>query len=78
MDTGDLILVGLDEVAVADDFLAADVQPVGAMRRRQDEAGDGIAGAAELEPVRPPDGDVGALAGLERADVVAAAVGPER
>ena len=39
---------------------------------REDEAGDRVVGAAQLEPVGAPDGDVGALARLERADVVAA------
>ena len=38
----------------------------------RDPAGDEVVGAAELEPVRAPDRDVGALARLERADVVAA------
>ena len=38
---------------------------------REDESGDEIVGAAELEAVGAPDGDVGALARLERADVVA-------
>ena len=49
-----------------------DDEPVDAMRRREDEPGDGILGAAELEAVRAPDREVGALARLERADVVAA------
>ena len=70
---GDLRLVGTDELAVADDVAAADEQPVDPVRGREDEARDGVVGAAELEPVRPPDREVGALAGLERADVVAAA-----
>ena len=68
----DLLLVGAHEPAVADDLLAADVEPVDAVRRREDEARDGVGGAGELEPVGAPDGDVGALARLERADVVSA------
>ena len=40
----------------------ADVEPVDPVRRREDEPGDRVGlGAAELEPVRPPDGDVGPL-----------------
>ena len=50
------------EVPVADDFLAADVEPVDAVRAGEDEAGDGIRGAAELEAVGAPDGEVGTLA----------------
>ena len=42
------------------------------MRRREDEPGDAVLGAAELEPVGRPDREVGLLARLERADVVAA------
>ena len=68
----DLVLVGPDEAPVAHDLLAADDQPVDAVRGREDEPRDGILGAAELEPVGPPDREVGALARLERADVVAA------
>ena len=51
---------------------AADDQPVDAMRPADDQVADEILGAAELEPVRAPDGEVGALARRERADVVAA------
>src|SRR5919197_3741339 len=69
---GDLLLVGAEEPAVADDFLAGDIQPVDAVRGGEDEAGNRVARAAELEAVRPPHGEVGALAGLERAEVVAA------
>ena len=42
------------------------------MRAGEDEAADEVVGAAELEPVGAPDRDVGALAGRQRADVVAA------
>ena len=65
-------LVGTDERPVADDVVAADDEPVDTMRPREDEAGHRVGGASELEPVRPPDGEVGAFAGLERADVVPA------
>ena len=63
----DLLLVGPDEPAVADDLVAADVEPVDPMRCRQDEAGDRIGRAGELEPVGAPHGDVGPLARFERA-----------
>src|SRR5207248_5165197 len=72
LDASDLVLVSPDEVPVADDLLAADVEPVDAVREGEHPAGDQVVRAAELEPVRSPDGDVRALAGLERADVVAA------
>ena len=50
---------------------AADEQRVDAVRAAEDEVRDEVVGAAELEAVGAPDRDVGALAGLERADVVA-------
>src|SRR6185295_19514122 len=68
----DLVLVGAHEMPAAHDGVAADVEPVDAVRAREHEAGDGITGARQLEAVHAPDGDVGALARLERADVVAA------
>ena len=58
--------------AVADDRLAADDEPVDAVRAGEDDSGHGVVGAAELEAVGAPDGEVGALARLERADVVTA------
>ena len=61
----DLVLVGADEVPVANDLLAADDQPVDAMRAREDEPRNRVGGPAELETVRPPDGKVGALARLQ-------------
>src|SRR2546425_3375381 len=72
MLAGDLALVGADEVPVTDDLLARDIEPIDAMRAGEDEAGDGIGGAAELEPVGGPHRDVGTLASGELADVVAA------
>jgi hypothetical protein len=69
---GDLVLVAVNDPSLADDFLPADVEPVGAVRRREDERGDGIVGPSELERVCPPDGEVGTAAGLERAEVVSA------
>ena len=51
-----------NEGAASHHVLSADHQPVDAMRRRQDETGDGILGAPELEHVRSPDRQVGALA----------------
>src|SRR5437763_9612136 len=68
----DLLLVGMDERAAADDLLAADQQAVDPVRRREDEAGERVVGAAELEAVGAPDREVGALPRLERADVVPA------
>ena len=68
---GDLVHVGADEAPLPHDLLAADVEAVDAVRRRQHEPGDRVLGAAELEAVGAPDRDVRALAGLERADVVA-------
>jgi hypothetical protein len=56
---GDLPLVCPHEMAVADDLLASDVQPVDPVRCGEDEAGDQIVRPAELEPVRTPDGEVG-------------------
>ena len=41
------------------------------MRAGEDQPGHRVGGAAELEPVRRPDGEVGALARRDRADVVA-------
>src|SRR6266516_153854 len=70
MVPGDLVFVRPDEPALPDYLVAADVEPVDAVRCRQDEAGDRIGGAGELEPVGAPHGDVGPLARLERADVV--------
>ena len=43
-----------DEVALADDLLAADEQAIHSMRAGEDEAGNGILGPSELETVRPP------------------------
>jgi hypothetical protein len=65
----DLLLGGTDEPAVADDVLAADDQPVDRVRGREDEPRDEVLGAAELEAVRAPDGEIGAAAGLDRAEV---------
>src|SRR5581483_1171330 len=70
---GDLLLVGANQAAAADDLLATDVQPVDPVRRRQDEPGDRVRlRAPELEAVRPPDGDVRALPRRQLPDVVAA------
>jgi len=67
----DLCLVGADERAAADDILTAHDQPVDAMGCGEDESGDGILRPSELEDICTPDGQVGALPGLERADVLA-------
>jgi hypothetical protein len=34
----DLVFVGPDEAAVTHDFIAADVEPIDAMRRREDQS----------------------------------------
>ena len=69
MGLRDLRLVRADECAAADDVLATDHEPVDAMWAGKDERGDEILGAAELEAVCSPDGEVGALPRRERADV---------
>src|SRR5690242_10269595 len=72
MLAGDLLLVGADERAAAYDFLAADEQPVDPMRAAEHEIRDEVVRPAELEPVGPPDRQVGAPAGCERANVLTA------
>ncbi len=47
-----------------------DDEPVGPEGAGEDDPGDQVVRTAELETVGAPDGEVGALAGLERADVV--------
>ena len=69
MGASDLVLVGPGERPIADDLLAAHVQPVDAMRRRENEPGDRIGGSSELEPIRPPDGEIGSLEPGKRADL---------
>src|SRR5262245_61648901 len=69
MGPRDLRLVGVHKRPSANHVDTSDdevVDPVGA---GEDEPGDRIVGTAELEPVRPPDGDVRALADFEGADV---------
>jgi hypothetical protein len=61
----DLGLVCVDKGSVAHDRLTADDQAVDAMGACEDDARHAIVGPAELEAVRPPHGEVGALAGLE-------------
>ncbi|MGH3105259.1 MAG: hypothetical protein ACRDN6_14305, partial [Gaiellaceae bacterium] len=70
MSARNLVLVGANELAVSDDVLAADDEPVDAVRPRQHEGGHRVVGAAELEPVGAPDGQIRAPARLEHADVV--------
>ena len=72
MRRGDLALVRPGELPVQNGRLAAHVDALGAVRAGEDERRDEVVGAAELEPVQAPDGEVGALAGLERAEVSAA------
>ena len=47
MLAGDLDLVGAHEPPVADDLLAADVEPVDPVRRGENEAGNGIGGSRQ-------------------------------
>src|SRR6185437_12239138 len=68
----DLALLGPDKVAVTHDFFAVDVEAIDPVWPREDEPGDEIVGTAELEPVRPPNGQVRTFAGRELPDVVAA------
>jgi hypothetical protein len=65
MGTRDLVLVRVDERAPAHDVGALDDEAVDAMRRRQDETGDRVGGAAELESARVPYREVGPLSGLQ-------------
>src|SRR4029079_14838848 len=48
---------------------SADIEPVDPVRPGEDETCDEVFGAAELQPVRPPDGQIRALAGRELPDV---------
>jgi hypothetical protein len=43
-----LTLIGPDELAVADDFLAADVETIDSVGPREDEPGNEVVGTAEL------------------------------
>src|SRR6266516_6919062 len=67
----DLALISPCKVAVTDDLFAVDVEAIHSVGSRQDEPSDEIVRAAELEAIRPPDGDVCALAWRELADVIA-------
>ncbi len=49
MGASDLLLVGAHEPAVADDLLAADVEPVDAVRPGEDERAGRWAGSDKLE-----------------------------
>ena len=49
MLAGDVVLVGPNEVAVADDLLAAHIEPVDSVRARQDQPRNGVGRAPELE-----------------------------
>ena len=70
MGASDLRLIGANERATAHDVDSADDEPVDAVRAGEDESGERVDGAAELEPIGRPDREVGLLAGLECADVV--------
>jgi hypothetical protein len=59
----ELVLICPQEPAVADDLLATDEEAIDSVRAGEDETGDGIIRAAELEAVGPPDGEIRSLAG---------------
>src|SRR4051812_10087 len=67
----DLGLVGAHEPALAHHVLARDHEPLDAVRAAEDEARNRVVGARELEAVGPPDGEVRALARLQRPELVA-------
>src|SRR5581483_8521959 len=69
MITRGLGCVGRDEVPVPDDLLPADHEPVDALRAGEHEAGNSVGRPPELQPVRAPYGEVGALAGLEGPEI---------
>ncbi len=71
----DLLLGGAHKLAVADDVLAADEQPVHPVRSRKDKPRDRVPGPGQLEHVRSPNREVGAAAGLDRTQVAAAEEG---
>ncbi len=66
----DLVLVRPNEPTLPHDFLPSNVEPIDAMGRREDESGEKISGAGELEAIRPPDGKICSASRLERPDVV--------
>src|SRR5207244_9876014 len=70
MFPGDDFFVFAHELTVADDLLAAHVEAVDTVRRGEHEASDRIRRPAELEAVRAPDGEVGALSGRQLAEGV--------
>jgi hypothetical protein len=62
--------VGVHESPAPHDVLALDDEPLDPVGRREDEAGNRVRRASELEPTRAPDGEVGPLPRLERPEVV--------
>ena len=68
----DLRLVGAHERTPAHDVLAADDETVDAMWPGEHQRRHEVVRTAELEAVRPPDGEVRLLPRLQRADVVPA------
>ena len=62
----------MNERAAANDVLASDDEAIDSVRRGEHEPRHEIDRPCELEHVGPPDGEVRALPGLERADVVPA------
>ena len=69
----DGLLVGGREAAVLDHGPAADQQRVDLRAGTEHERGDRVGDAGVVEVVEPPEGDVGQLAGLERADLLGTA-----
>src|SRR6266536_5238002 len=68
----DLLLVGVHETAVADDLLAADVEPVGPMRGRKNKPRDQVPGPRHFKRVRSPHREVCTFARLDRAEIITA------
>src|SRR5829696_953576 len=65
----DLPLVGLHQPPLAYDVLAGHHELIDAVRPAEYQSSDRVFGAAELEPVGPPDREIRAAARLERAEI---------
>src|ERR1700694_3815183 len=69
---GQLLLVSREQPALPDHDPAVDDDRLGTVRRRQGDRRQGVGDAGAAEVVDPVEGEVGPLADLQRADVVAA------
>src|SRR6184192_3643751 len=72
MFASDLVFVRANELPVEHDLFTGHVETIHRMRPREDQPSHGIVCAAELEEVRAPDGEVGALARRKLTNVVTA------